>query len=70
MERAIAMEIQRLESNHAELLLHKETLETQLQTKRAQLQQIRSAIEDCKESLERCETKDKDGDSQMKGEAA
>ncbi|KAJ0409791.1 hypothetical protein ATCC90586_005358 [Pythium insidiosum] len=65
MERAIEMEIQRLESNHTELLLHKETLETQLQAKRMQLQQIRSAAQDCKEALKRSED-----DIKMQGEAA
>jgi hypothetical protein len=62
-----AAEIQRLEGNHAELLLHQETLTTQLQTKKDQLKQIRTALADCRKVLSAQEAKETDnGDVIMK----
>ncbi|KAE9307444.1 hypothetical protein PF001_g11617 [Phytophthora fragariae] len=44
-------ELQRLESNHSELLLHQETLKKQLAFKNDQLKLFQAAVEECQKLL-------------------
>ncbi|DBA01434.1 TPA: hypothetical protein N0F65_007331 [Lagenidium giganteum] len=48
----VTAELQRLESNHKELLLHKQTLEKQFVFKQEQLDQIRAAMRESKKLLQ------------------
>ncbi|CAK4069207.1 unnamed protein product [Aphanomyces euteiches] len=45
-------EVYRLKSNHKELLMHKHTLEKQLEMKQTQLKELKKAIEACQAQLE------------------
>ncbi|KAG6586968.1 uncharacterized protein IUM83_03084 [Phytophthora cinnamomi] len=47
----VESELQRLESNHSELLLHQETLKKQLAFKNDQLKQFQAAVEECNKLL-------------------
>ncbi|RHY26531.1 hypothetical protein DYB32_007526 [Aphanomyces invadans] len=44
-------EVYRLKSNHKELLMHKRTLERQLEVKQEQLKELQKAIEACEAQL-------------------
>ncbi|ETV68951.1 hypothetical protein H257_15289 [Aphanomyces astaci] len=44
-------EVYRLKSNHKELLMHKRTLERQLEVKQEQLKELKKAIEACEVQL-------------------
>ncbi|KAF0684545.1 Aste57867_23463 [Aphanomyces stellatus] len=44
-------EVYRLKSNHTELLMHKRTLERQLEVKQEQLKELRKALEACEAQL-------------------
>ncbi|RLN94888.1 hypothetical protein BBJ28_00002436 [Nothophytophthora sp. Chile5] len=43
----LTTELQRLESNHSELLLHQTTLKKQLAMRSAQLKQLQAAVTEC-----------------------
>jgi len=48
MESALYGEVYRLKSNHSELLMHKRTLERQLEMKQEHLMEIEKAVAECK----------------------
>lgn len=51
-----ASELLRLQSNHSELLLHRQTLQKQLAFKSDELNKYQQALLECKAALARAET--------------